>query len=113
MGGSSSGRLTSFTAEQRTKEIGIRKVLGASVPGIIFLLIRQFTKWVLLAVLIAWPIGYFVMNNWLRNFAYRIDVGVDTLVLAALLALVVSLITVSYQSIRAALAEPVNSLRYE
>jgi putative ABC transport system permease protein len=105
--------LTSFTAEQRTKEIGIRKVLGASVSGIIFLLVREFTKWVLLAVLIAWPIGYFVMNNWLQNFAYRIDVGVGTLVMAALLALVVSLFTVSFQSIRAALAEPIDSLRYE
>jgi putative ABC transport system permease protein len=105
--------LTSFTAEQRTKEIGIRKVLGASVSGIILLLVREFTKWVLLAVLIAWPIGYFVMNNWLQNFAYRISVGMDTLLVAALLALLVSLITVSFQSIRAALAEPVNSLRYE
>ena len=105
--------LTSFTAEQRTKEIGIRKILGASVSGIIILLVREFTKWVLLAVFIAWPIGYLVMNSWLQNFAYRISVGVDTLVLAALMALAVSLLTVSFQSIRAALAEPVKSLRYE
>ena len=105
--------LTSFTAEQRTKEIGVRKVLGASVAGITLLLIKEFTKWVLLAVVIAWPIGYFVMNNWLQNFAYRIGVGIDTLILAALLALVISIITVSYQSLRAAVADPIRSLRYE
>ena len=92
--------LTSFTAEQRTKEIGVRKILGASVAGITLLLMKEFTKWVLLAVLIAWPIGYFVMNNWLQNFAFRISVGVDTLVLAALLALLISIITVGYQSLR-------------
>ncbi|KKN14511.1 hypothetical protein LCGC14_0995410, partial [marine sediment metagenome] len=75
--------LTSFTAEQRTKEIGIRKVLGASVPSVIMLLVREFTKWVLLAVLIAWPIGYFVMKTWLQNFHYRISLGFDTFLLAA------------------------------
>jgi putative ABC transport system permease protein len=105
--------LTSFTAEQRTKEIGVRKVLGASVAGITLLLVKEFTKWVLLAVLIAWPIGYFVMNNWLQNFAYRISVGIDTLIVAALLALIISVITVSYQSLRAAVADPIRSLRYE
>jgi putative ABC transport system permease protein len=105
--------LTAFTAEQRTKEIGVRKVLGASAAGITLLLLRQFTKWVLLAVLIAWPVGYLVMNNWLRNFAYRISMGVDTLILSALLALLISILTVSYQSLRAAFADPIRSLRYE
>jgi len=105
--------LTSFTAEQRTKEIGIRKVLGASVSSIIMLLVREFTKWVLLAVVIAWPIGYFVMKNWLQNFHYRTSLGFATFMLAAVLALIISLITVSYQSIRAALANPADSLRYE
>jgi putative ABC transport system permease protein len=105
--------LTSFTAEQRTKEIGIRKVLGASVPSVIMLLVREFTKWVLLAVLIAWPIGYFVMKTWLQNFHYRISLSFDTFLLAALLALIISIITVSYQSIRAALANPADSLKYE
>jgi putative ABC transport system permease protein len=105
--------LTSFTAEQRTKEIGIRKVLGASVPSVIMMLVREFTKWVLLAVLIAWPIGYFVMKSWLQNFHYRISLGFDTFLFAALLALVISIITVSYQSIRAALANPADSLKYE
>jgi len=105
--------LTSFTAEQRPKEIGIRKVFGASVWGIIMLLVREFTKWVFLAVVIAWPIGYFVMKTWLQNFHYRISLGFDTFMLAALLALIIAVITVSYQSIRAALANPADSLKYE
>jgi putative ABC transport system permease protein len=105
--------LTSFAAEQRTKEIGIRKVLGASVQGVVWMLVREFTKWVLLAVLIAWPVGYLVMNSWLQNFFYRINVGFDTLILAALLALIIAIITVSYQAVKAALANPVDSLKYE
>jgi putative ABC transport system permease protein len=105
--------LTSFTAEQRTKEIGIRKVLGASVSSVIRLFVLEFTKWVLLAVVIAWPIGYFVMSTWLQNFHYRTNLGFSTFMLAAMLALIISLITVSYQSIRAALTNPADSLRYE
>ena len=105
--------LASFTAEQRTKEIGIRKALGASVSGIILLMVREFTKWVLLAVVVAWPVGYIVMRSWLQNFHYRTGLGLSMFLLAALLALVISVITVSYQAIKAAVANPVESLRYE
>jgi putative ABC transport system permease protein len=105
--------LASFTAEQRTKEIGIRKALGASVSEIILLLSKEFTKWVLVANVIAWPIAYWAMNRWLQNFAYRINVGLGTFVLAALLALVIALLTVGYQAVKAARANPVEALRYE
>lgn len=105
--------LASFTAEQRTKEIGIRKTLGASVSGIILLMVREFTKWVLLAVVIAWPVGYLVMRSWLQNFFYRTGLGLNLFLLAALLALVISVLTVSYQAIKAAVANPIESLRYE
>ena len=105
--------LASFTAEQRTKEIGIRKVLGASTSGITVLLSREFTKWIAIASIIAWPIAYFAMNKWLQNFVYRTSIGWWTFMLAGALALVVALVTVSYQSIKAALANPIDSLRYE
>ncbi len=105
--------LTSFTTEQRTKEIGIRKVLGASINGIIYMLVRDFTKWVFIAVIVAWPIGYLVMNKWLNNFAYRANLGVWIFLTSALLALVISIVTVSYQSIKAALANPAKSIRTE
>lgn len=105
--------LVSNTAEQKTKEIGIRKVLGASVSEILFQLSKEFIRWVLVANLIAWPVSYFVMNRWLQNFAYRANLGPDTFIFSALLALVIALLTVSYQSIKAATANPVDSLRYE
>ena len=105
--------LSSYLAEQRTKEIGIRKVIGASGPEIVGLLSREFTKWVLAANLIAWPVAYFVMQRWLRGFAYRAEIGVGIFLLSGLLALLIALLTVSYQAIRAALANPVESLRYE
>jgi len=105
--------LTLFAAEQRTKEIGIRKVLGASVPRIVFLLSKEFTKWVLLANIIAWPIAYYAMSRWLQNFAYRISIEPWIFVLAAALSFVVALLTVSYQAIKAALANPAEALRYE
>ena len=105
--------LSAYSAEQRTKEIGIRKVLGATIPGVIVLLVREFTKWVLLAIVIAWPLGYFIMNTWLQNFAYRTSLEFGTFLLAATLALIISIITVIYQASKAALANPIDSLRYE
>jgi putative ABC transport system permease protein len=105
--------LAAFTAERRTKEIGIRKVLGASTPGIVILLSREFTKWVLLANLIAWPLAYYFMTNWLQNFAYRIDPGPGIFFLAAVAALFIALITVSFQAIKVAVANPVGALRSE
>jgi putative ABC transport system permease protein len=105
--------LASFTIEQRTKEIGIRKVLGASTSGILQLLNREFIRWIIVANIIAIPIAYFAMKAWLQNFAYRITISWWTFILAGMLALVIALITISFQSIRAALANPVESLRYE
>jgi putative ABC transport system permease protein len=105
--------LVSYSAQQRTKEIGIRKILGASVPGIVILLGREFLKWVLLANLIAWPIGYFVMNKWLENFAYRTRLSVEIFLLSSLVALVIAAITVGFQTLKSAAANPVVSLRYE
>jgi ABC-type antimicrobial peptide transport system permease subunit len=105
--------LTSFTAERRTKEIGIRKVLGAKVAAIIILLSKEFTKWVLLANIIAWPIAYFAANMWLQGFAYRIDLGWELFLLSTCLALVIAVLTVGYQAIKAAVANPVEALRYE
>jgi putative ABC transport system permease protein len=105
--------LASFTAEKRTKEIGIRKVLGASVSGIALLLTKEFTKWVILANLIAWPIAYYVMSRWLQNFAYHVKIGIGTFLLAAVLVLVTALITISFQAVKTASSNPVESLRYE
>ncbi len=105
--------LASFSSIQRTKEIGIRKVLGASISGVVILLSKQFCKWVLIANIVALPIAYFSMNRWLQNFAYRTNIGISTFVLAMVIAFAVALITVSYQSVKAALANPVESLRYE
>jgi len=105
--------LASFIADQRTKEIGIRKVLGASVSGVTLMLSKEFTKWVLIANVFAWPIAYFTMNRWLQNFAYRITIGVDVFILSAVLALIIAVVTVSYQAVKAARSNPVESLRYE
>jgi ABC-type antimicrobial peptide transport system permease subunit len=105
--------LASFTAEQRTKEIGVRKVLGASVHSIVMLMSKEFTKWVLVANIIACPISYFVMNNWLQSFAYRINIGIETFILSAAMALLIALLTVSYQAFKAARSNPVEALKYE
>jgi putative ABC transport system permease protein len=105
--------LATFNAEQRTKEIGIRKVLGASVSGIVFLFSKEFAKWVLLANAIAWPVSYFVMRKWMQAFAYRTPLTWEVFVLSAGLALMIALLTVSYQAVKAATSNPVDSLRYE
>jgi len=105
--------LTAFAAEQRTKEIGIRKVLGASDSKIFMLLSKEFIRWVLLANVIAWPIAYFAMNKWLQNFVYRIHIGIVAFLISGGTALLIAYLTVSYQSIKSALANPVDSLRYE
>lgn len=105
--------LASFTAQQRTKEIGMRKVLGASVAGVAGLLSKDFAKLVIIANVVAWPMAYFAMHKWLQNFAYRIDIEWWVFALAGAMALFIALLTVSTQAIRAALANPVDSLRYE
>jgi putative ABC transport system permease protein len=105
--------LASFVTEQRTKEIGVRKVLGASAGSIIVLLSGDFTRLVLLATLLAFPAAYFLMDSWLQAFPYRISIGPGAFVVAALLGLATALLTVGYQSVRAALANPVDTLRYE
>ena len=105
--------LAAFTATQRTKEIGVRKVLGASVFGLVALLSKDFAKLVLIAFVIAVPMAYLAMQQWLADFAYRIDLGVGVFLLAGGLALAVALAAVSYHAIRVARADPVESLRYE
>lgn len=105
--------LASFMAEQRTKEIGVRKVLGATVSGIVGLLSKDFVKLVLVAFAVATPLAYFAMQRWLQDFAYRVDIGWWIFALAGGIALVIALLTVSFQAIKAAVANPVEALRYE
>jgi ABC-type antimicrobial peptide transport system permease subunit len=105
--------LTMLTAEQRRKEIGVRKVIGASVSDIVMMLSADTIKLVFISAIIATPIAWFAMNNWLQGFAYRIDIGWWTFLIAAVLALLVALATVSFQAIKAAIANPVESLRTE
>jgi putative ABC transport system permease protein len=105
--------LVAFTTQRRTKEIGIRKVLGASVTQIVNLLSKDFLKLVILGIVIASPIAYWAMNKWLQDFAYRVEISWWIFALAGVVAIVIALLTVSYQSIKAALANPVKSLRTE
>ncbi len=105
--------LASYTAEQRTKEIGIRKTLGASVPGIVFLLSKEFIKWVIAANIVAWPLAWFSMTVWLDNFAYKIEINAWMFLISGGAALFIVLASVGYQTFKAAKANPVKSLKYE
>jgi len=105
--------LASFTAEKKTKEIGIRKVLGATISSIVILLSKEFSRWILLANIIAWPIGWYAMHKWLENFAYRTNLNPWLFILAGVLSFVIAALPIGYQSIKAAIADPVDSLRYE
>jgi putative ABC transport system permease protein len=105
--------LASFAAEQRTKEIGIRKILGASSWGMVILMSKAFIKWVLVANLIAWPVAYYAMSRWLTGYAYHTTLDLWIFLVSGVLALTMALLTVSTQAIRAASANPVNALKYE
>ena len=105
--------LTAFMAKRRTKEIGIRRVMGASVSTLIRILSKDFLKLVLIANIIGWPIAWYFMNKWLEDFAYRIHISWWIFAAAALVAVIVALATISFQAIKAALMNPVNSLRTE
>lgn len=105
--------LVALTAEQRTREIGIRKALGASVMNIVSLLLKDFLVLVLAALVVATPLAYFAVSRWLEGFAYRINPGAGTFLLVGILVLIIALMTLSHQALRAAMADPVKSLRYE
>ena len=105
--------LAAYTAERRKKEVGIRKVLGASTKGVVLLLSRDFIKLVVVSLIVASPIAWYFMNQWLQDFAYRVNIGWWVFAIAATLALGIAFITVSFQAIKAAVANPVKSLRTE
>ncbi|HKJ30968.1 MAG TPA: FtsX-like permease family protein, partial [Balneolales bacterium] len=105
--------LTSFTAQQRIKEIGIRKTLGATVPQIVLLLSKRFTSLVLLSIVLASPVAWYAMNKWLYTFAYRIQIPILTFIWAGTTALVIAWLTIAWQSVKAARMNPVESLRNE
>jgi putative ABC transport system permease protein len=105
--------LASLAITLRTKEVGIRKVLGASTSRIVILLTREFTVLVLVSNIIAWPAAYFVMHKWLQNFAFRINISVWVFLLSGLTVIFIALLTISFKAIKTAIANPVNSLRYE
>ncbi|HUU52122.1 MAG TPA: FtsX-like permease family protein [Candidatus Heimdallarchaeota archaeon] len=105
--------LASFMTSKRIKEIGVRKVLGATAGRIAVLLSKQFIKWVIFSNILAWPISYYLLSRWLENFAYRMNLGPMPFLVSGAAALSIAVLTVSFQAIKAALANPVESLRYE
>jgi putative ABC transport system permease protein len=105
--------LAAFTAEQRKKEIGIRKVLGATVSNVVAMLSKDFLKLVCIAAFIAFPISWYIMNKWLQDFTYRINISWWVFVVGGLGAIIIALLTVSFQAFKAAIANPVKSLRTE
>ena len=105
--------LTSYASEQRTKEIGIRKVLGSAVSGVIVLLTREIFILVSVATLLAWPVTYLIMKNWLQNFHYRINLSVWEFLLSFILAMIIAMLTVIYRAYIAARSNPVIALKYE
>jgi putative ABC transport system permease protein len=105
--------LASFTLEQRTKEIGVRKVLGASIHSLVLLIAKEFMKLVLVSNILAWPLAYFAMHRWLENFAYRINIKPDIFIFSGIIAFIIAMFTVCFHSMKAARTNPVDSLRYE
>jgi len=105
--------LASYTAEQRTKEISVRKVMGASVSNIVFILAKEFSIWVVAANIIAWPLAFLALKKWLQNFAYAVDQSIIVYILAGITALLIALITVSFRAIKAAQTNPAEALKYE
>jgi putative ABC transport system permease protein len=105
--------LASYSTSQRIKEIGVRKVLGASAPSVVKLLVFDFARWVLVANLFAWPLAWYASSRWLEGFAYRVDVDPVLLVMASLVALTISVVTVLSQTLSAARMNPAKALRYE
>ena len=105
--------LASFSVERRTKEIGIRKVLGSSASGIALLFMKGFLQWVILANVFAWPLAWYVLNRWMQRFVYRTDLSWDLFLVSGLIAILIAMGTVYFHSAKAAMADPVKSLRYE